>query len=52
VRDGKGPASQHLATYNVFSIPTYFLINKKGELVLRDMQIEDLTKEIEKLLKE
>lgn len=52
VRDGKGPASQYLATYNVFSIPTYFLINKKGELVLRDMQIEDLTKEIEKLLKE
>lgn len=52
VRDGRGSSSPHLATYNVFSIPTYFLINKNGEIVLRDAQVENLPKEIEKLLKE
>lgn len=37
--------------FNVQSLPTFFLISKRGEVVLRDAQIEDLEKEIEKLLK-
>ncbi len=55
VRDGRGSASPYLATYNVQSIPTFFLINKKGEIMMRDAQIKDiksLEKEIAKLLKE
>ena len=51
VRDSRGAASPHLVVYNVFSIPTFFLIDKNGEIVLRDAQIENLAKEIEKLLK-
>lgn len=37
--------------YNVETLPTFFLISKKGEVLLRDTQIEDLEKEIENLLK-
>ena len=51
VRDSRGAASPHLVVYNVFSIPTFFLIDRNGEIVLRDAQIENLAKEIEKLLK-
>ena len=51
VRDSRGAASPYLTVYNVFSIPTFFLIDKNGEIVLRDAQIENLAKEIEKLLK-
>lgn len=52
VHDNKGEMSQYLKTYNITTIPTYFLINKENEVVLRDAQIEDLEKEIEKLLAE
>lgn len=48
VHDTLGIAAQ---LYNVEVLPTFFLISKKGEVVLRDTQIEDLGKEIEKLLK-
>ena len=48
VRDADGTA---IALYNVQTIPTFFLINKDGEIVLRDAQIENTEKEIEKLLK-
>ena len=52
VRDADGAASYNLVLYRVDRIPTYFLINKANEVVLRDIQIEDLNKSIEKLLKE
>ena len=48
VRDANGSS---FALYNVQEIPTFFLINKEGEIVLRDAQIESTEKEIEKLLK-
>lgn len=52
VRDGQGAASPNIALYNVQTIPTFYLINRQNEIVLRDNQIEDLEKEIKKLLKE
>lgn len=48
VRDAKGSAAR---LFNVQSLPTFFLISKKGEVLLRDIQVEDISKEIEKLLK-
>jgi peroxiredoxin len=48
VRDASGASAK---LYNVQVLPTFFLINKKGEVALRDAQIENTEKEIEKLLK-
>ena len=48
VRDASGTS---LSLYNVQALPTFFLINRKGEILLRDTQIENTEKEIEKLLK-
>ena len=48
VRDAHGSS---ISLYNVQTIPTFFLINKNGEIILRDTQIENTEKEIEKLLK-
>ena len=52
VRDGRGSESPYLARFNVQTIPTYYLINRNGEIVMRDMQIEDISKEIDRLIKE
>ena len=52
VRDGEGPASSNILLYNIQTLPTFYLINRKNEIVLRDNQITDLEKEIKKLLKE
>lgn len=52
VHDAEGNASYNLRLYNVTSIPTFFLLNRSNEVVLRDVQIEDVEKEIEKLLDE
>lgn len=51
VRDGRGNASPYLAQFNVQSLPTFYLINRNGEIVLRDTQTEDIIKEVEELLK-
>lgn len=48
VRDANGTS---FALYNVQEIPTFFLINREGEVILRDAQIENTEKEIERLLK-
>ena len=48
VRDANGASAR---LYNVHTLPTFFLINRKGEVILRDEQIENTEKEIEKLLK-
>ena len=52
VRDASGVNSYNLTLYRIDRIPTYFLINRANEVVLRDVQVEDLNKSIEKLLKE
>lgn len=50
VHDKLQAQSEYLRTYNVQSIPTYFLIDRNGDLVLRDAQVSDLNREILKLL--
>lgn len=42
VRDLNGPATTVAVSYNVTSIPTYFLIDAKGDIVGRDMNLKDL----------
>lgn len=50
VNDPESINSRNLLLYNVQSIPTFFLINKKNELVKRDAQIKDIDAEIRALL--
>ncbi len=52
VLDGSSLASSNALLYKVDKLPSYFLINKNNEIVMRDEQIKDLPAEIEKLLKE
>lgn len=49
VYESRGEASGYLGSYLVRRLPTYFLINRHGDLVARDEQIEDLEKAIGKL---
>ncbi|WP_302310107.1 TlpA disulfide reductase family protein [Paraprevotella clara] len=46
VYESRGEASGYLGSYLVRRLPTYFLINRHGDLVARDEQIEDLEKTI------
>lgn len=50
VRDENGPNTKHAGIYNISSIPSYFLINKQGDIIGRDMHLSTLEKEIEKCL--
>lgn len=50
VRDKNGPASVTAGTYNVTELPTYFLIDKKGDIVGRNMNIRELENAIQKEL--
>lgn len=52
VRDTDAPYSQSATLYGVRELPTYFLINRQGELVKRDAMVEDIETEIEQLLKQ
>ena len=46
VYESRGEASGYLGSYLVRRLPTYFLINRHGDLVARDGQIDDLEKTI------
>jgi peroxiredoxin len=50
VRDEAGPDTKYVSTYNISSVPTNFLLNKKGNIVGRNFGLEELKKEIEKSL--
>jgi hypothetical protein len=50
VRDEKGPNTVHAATYNVTSLPSYFLISRSGDIIGRDMDLKTLESAIEKQL--
>jgi peroxiredoxin len=52
VLDGHSLLSSNALLYRVDKLPTYFLINRNNEIVMRDEQIKDIAAEIEKLLKE
>lgn len=49
VYESRGEASGYLGSYLVRRLPTYFLINRHGDLVARDEQIDDLEKTIKLL---
>lgn len=51
VRDQQGAASSYLQSYNIQSIPTFFLIDRSNALYKRDSQIDDIDAEIQSLLK-
>ena len=50
VRDERGPQSEYLVSYNIQSIPTFFLVGRNSDLDKRDAQIKDLEAEIRSLL--
>jgi len=50
VQDKNSTQSSYLRIYNVQNLPTYFLIDRNGEIVKRDVQVNDLNKEILNLL--
>lgn len=50
VRDPQGLNSHNLSSYNVQSLPTFFLIDRNNALYKRDAQMTDLDEEIGKLL--
>lgn len=51
VYDSNGEESNYIRSYQIYRIPSYFLINKDGDLVARDEQIQDLEKSIKLLLR-
>lgn len=50
VRDEAGPDTKFVSSYNINSIPTTFLMNRKGNIIGRSLSSEVLRKEIEKNL--
>ena len=50
VRDEAGPDTRFVSSYNISSIPTTFLINRKGVIIGRSFGFEELRREIEKNL--
>ena len=50
VRDERGPQSDYVVSYNIQSIPTFFLLGRNSDLYMRDAQIKDLEAEIRSLL--
>ncbi|MCR5130358.1 MAG: DUF4369 domain-containing protein [Prevotella sp.] len=50
VRDERGVQSEYLMSYNIQSIPTFFLVGRNSDLDKRDSQIKDLDAEIQSLL--
>jgi peroxiredoxin len=51
VRDEKGPETRYINAYNISSIPTNFLMNRKGTIIGRNYDFNQLPHEIEKNLK-
>lgn len=50
VHDKSSLQSKYLTIYNIQGLPTYFLLDRSGNLVARDEMVSDLNKEIMKLL--
>lgn len=50
VRDGNVLSSPYLRMYNVSSLPTFFLIDREGNIAARDMQIDDIEGAVKDLL--
>lgn len=50
VRETSGTESTLLQTYNITELPSFFLIDRNGEIVSRDVPVKDLYKQIQRLL--
>lgn len=50
VREALGGESALLGTYNITELPSFFLIDRSGIIVCRDIPVNDLYKQIQKLL--
>jgi len=51
VRDEDGPNTKYVASYNISSIPTTFLMDRKGTIIGRNYGFDELHQEIEKNLR-
>jgi peroxiredoxin len=51
VRDEDGPNTKYIASYNISSIPTTFLMDRKGTIIGRNYGFDELHQEIEKNLR-
>lgn len=52
VYESEGEASRYIGSYLVRRLPTYFLIDRNGDLVARDEQIPDLEAAVEQLCRQ
>jgi thiol-disulfide isomerase/thioredoxin len=52
VNDPRGIDAQTAADWNIFQLPTSYLINKKGDVVSIDLEGKELDENVKKLLKE
>lgn len=50
VRDEDGPNTRYISTFNISSLPTTFLMNRKGDIIARNLSFSELKKAIEKSL--
>lgn len=50
VRDKDLQYSEYISLYNITELPTFYLIDRKGELIKRNSQIKSTEEEIKKLL--
>jgi len=50
VRDENGVNTPYIQTFNIQSIPTTFLMSKKGDIIARDLSFSELESEIKKNL--
>lgn len=50
VRDENGPDTKYIASYNIQSIPTIFLMDRKGVIVSRNSDFKTLNSEISRAL--
>lgn len=50
VRSSDALYSREASIYGISELPTYFLINRAGELVMRDAMVKDLEQELNRLL--
>lgn len=52
VRSDEAPYSKEANLYGVRELPTYFLISRAGEVVMRDTMVENIEEELQRLLAE
>jgi thiol-disulfide isomerase/thioredoxin len=52
VNDPRGKEAQTATNWNIFQLPTSYLINKKGDVVSIDPEGKELEESVKKLLKE